>query len=102
VTLRGLNGPNDLGEGSAAFCASAGGFRIDLSGSGYPIPVAIPLTTRIEMCSSRNLTISDNVTFGPRGLAVYYPYPPSIPAWQAAAAIRGCSGDLGSPRYDGG
>jgi tetratricopeptide (TPR) repeat protein len=47
---------------------------------------AIPLTTRIENVFIAYLTYIGQ-TFWPMRLAVYYPYPPSIAAWQAAAAF---------------
>jgi Tfp pilus assembly protein PilF len=47
---------------------------------------AIPPATRIENVFISYLTYIGQM-FWPVRLAVYYPYPPSIPAWQAAAAL---------------
>jgi len=46
----------------------------------------MPLVTRIENAFISYITYIEQM-FWPTGLAVYYPYPPSIPVWQAAAAF---------------
>jgi len=48
--------------------------------------VAMPLATRIENAFLSYVTYIEQ-TFWPTRLSVFYPYPPSIPAWQAAAAF---------------
>ena len=47
---------------------------------------AMPFSTRIENAFISYITYIGQM-FWPTGLAVYYPYPPSIPPWQAAAAF---------------
>jgi Flp pilus assembly protein TadD len=50
--------------------------------------VSVPFVSRIENAAVSYVTYMGQM-FWPAGLACFYPYPESIPAWQAAAAFAG-------------
>ncbi len=85
--LRRPQWPRTIGEKVPLLALSAGASVVTylVQGSAGFLS-AIPLTTRIENVFIAYLTYIGQM-FWPTRLAVYYPYPPSIPAWQAAAAF---------------
>jgi protein O-mannosyl-transferase len=85
--LRRAQWPRTIGEKVPLIALSAGASVVTylVQGSAGFLS-AIPLATRIENVFISYLTYIGQM-FWPSRFAVYYPYPPSIPAWQAAAAF---------------
>jgi len=85
--LRRPQWPRTIGEKLPLIALSAGASVVTYLVQGSAGFVAlIPLVTRIENVFVSYLTYIGQM-FWPTRLAVYYPYPPSIEAWQAVASF---------------